>query len=231
MALAGAQQHVAWLVAAGLQASEDFFGGGAEVDAEVVDQLQPAVAVQLGVEGHFGVGGAALDQGAAGVVADAADDRGADAGGADHRVGFAAVFLQAFFQFVQGGAGQADDLFGLVEQLDAVQPHGVDDDEVAVVAVIGRGRATGQAGVGSLADDDGIGLDAGLQYLPVFEQGAGAHHRQGLSVTKAVTGAEAFGVGGVGQQVGLADDVADPVEKRMLCHGRSGQPAGRPAGR
>ena len=91
----------------------------AEVDAEVVDEFEFALFVDAGVERHFGVGGAAVDERAAGVVADAADDGGANAAGADDAVRFAADGGQFVFEFVEGGAGQGDGLRAVFDEADA----------------------------------------------------------------------------------------------------------------
>ena len=104
---------------AALDAGEDLLGVVAERQAEVVDEGDRAVRADLGVEAHLGIGGPALDQRAARVVADAAEHRGADAGGADHRMRLAAERAQRLLQRVEGGAGQADDLAAAVDQVDA----------------------------------------------------------------------------------------------------------------
>ena len=77
---AGVVLDVGGRVVAVLEAGEDFLGRRAELDAEVIDELEPAIGIDLRVERELGIGGSAADQRAAGIVADAADDRGADAG-------------------------------------------------------------------------------------------------------------------------------------------------------
>ena len=117
--LAAGGGDVGVCVVAALQAVQQAFRMLAEVDAEVVDEFEFAVFIDAGVERHFGVGGAAVDERAAGVVADAADDGGADAAGADDAVRFAADGGQFVFEFVEGGAGQGDGLRAVFDEADA----------------------------------------------------------------------------------------------------------------
>lgn len=79
-----------------VELAEDLFWRDAEIDSQVVHQRQLAVFVNTGKQGHLGIGGAALHQRAARVIADPTDHRGANAGGADHRVRFAAQRLKRF---------------------------------------------------------------------------------------------------------------------------------------
>ena len=59
---------------------------------------------------HLGIGRAAMDERAAGVVADTAKHRGADAGRPDHGVRIAPQWSERVFELVERGAGQADHL-------------------------------------------------------------------------------------------------------------------------
>ena len=68
------------LIVMALKISQDFFGRVAQIYAQMVDQLQFALFVDLGKQRHFCVSRAALHQCAAGVVAHAAQDGRADAG-------------------------------------------------------------------------------------------------------------------------------------------------------
>ncbi|EHM54844.1 hypothetical protein HMPREF9080_01073 [Cardiobacterium valvarum F0432] len=135
--LAACRLDVGVRVVAVLQAVEQGFGVAAEVKAEVVDEFKLAVFVQAGVGGHFGVGGAAMDERAAAVVADAADDGGADAGGADDAMRFAANGGEGVFKFVEGGTGQGDGLFAVFDEADAFQAARGDEDDRAVVIAVG----------------------------------------------------------------------------------------------
>ena len=100
-----------------MQPGQDILRAVAQFDPEVIDQSQAAIGLDLGVEGQLGVRGAATHQGTARVVANAAEHRGADAGGANHRMRLPAQRRQRLLQPVQGGAGQADGLLALVDQL------------------------------------------------------------------------------------------------------------------
>ena len=66
------------LIMMALKIGQDFFGRIAQIYAQMVDQLQFALFVDLGEQRHFCVGRAALHQCAAGVVAHAAQDGRAD---------------------------------------------------------------------------------------------------------------------------------------------------------
>ena len=66
------------LIVMALKISQDFFGRVAQIYAQMVDQLQFALFVDLGKQRHFCVSRAALHQCAAGVVAHAAQDGRAD---------------------------------------------------------------------------------------------------------------------------------------------------------
>ena len=61
-----------------LKIGQDFFGRVAQIYAQMVDQFQFALFVDLGEQRHFRVGRATLHQCAAGVVAHAAQDGCAD---------------------------------------------------------------------------------------------------------------------------------------------------------
>lgn len=63
-----------------VEAAKNLLRRRAEVDAEVVHRAELAVFIDLRIQRHFGVRRAALDQRAAGVVADPADHRCPDAG-------------------------------------------------------------------------------------------------------------------------------------------------------
>ncbi|MNT22908.1 hypothetical protein D3C72_1583100 [compost metagenome] len=90
-----------------LQTLQDLLGRIAQRDAQMVDQLQFALCINLRIQRQLGVGRATAHQRATGVVADAAQHRGADARRADHRVRLAAEGCQRLLQLVQRRAGQA----------------------------------------------------------------------------------------------------------------------------
>ena len=202
-------------IVAVLQAVEQGFGVAAEVKAEVVDEFEFAVFVQAGVGGHFGVGGAAMEERAAAVVADAANDGGANAGGTDDAMRFAANGGKGVFEFVEGGAGQGDGLFAVFDEADAFQAARGDEDDRAVVVAVGGGTA-GEAGVACLHDDDEVVRDAGFGDLPELVEGLWLD--DGKHVAFAV--ADAFAVGRgfcrVGDGVAFANDGAEVSEGRMV---------------
>ncbi|MNY53385.1 hypothetical protein D3C86_1891370 [compost metagenome] len=78
--VAAVMQHIAVFDPLIVQLAEDLFRGHAKVDAQMVHQLQLAALIDAGEQGHFGVCRAALHQRTAGVIADPANHRGADAG-------------------------------------------------------------------------------------------------------------------------------------------------------
>ena len=67
------------LIVMTLQVGQNFFGRVAQIYAQMVDQLQLALFVNLGEQRHFRIGRTALHQCAAGVVAHATQDGRADA--------------------------------------------------------------------------------------------------------------------------------------------------------
>ena len=67
----------------------------------MIDQFQRTVGVQLRENGKFGVAGAALQQRAARIIADPANNRGAYTGRADNRMRLPAQRLQQLLQGVK----------------------------------------------------------------------------------------------------------------------------------
>ena len=144
----------------------------------MIDERDGAVGTDLGVEAHLGIGRPALDQSPAGIVADAAQNRGAYAGGADYRMGLAPERAQALLQLIQRGAGQAAHLLAAVDQVDALEAHDADQHDLAVVILAPGGRAAGQPCVGGLEDHRAPGLDGDVQHPPHLDQRAGTNDRR-----------------------------------------------------
>ncbi len=117
---------------------------------------------------------------------------------------FSSQRFQQQFKLVQGRAGQADDLFVVVDGLDDVHPHGVHNHDVAVVIVAVGGRAAGQSGIRRLRNHNHVRFDAGLQNFPHFQNASRAHHRQRLAFAETVALAVLFGFRGVGDDVFFA---------------------------
>ena len=187
-----------------LQPVQDVCGVGAEVDAQMVHQLDLPVLVNPCEDRLLGVGRALADLTATGVVRDAADDARPDRGRADHRVRFAPVRGELVLQREERGAGQADRLAGVVQEVDLVDPQRRDDDDVAVVVLVTGPGAAGEPGVGGLGDDDQVMVDAHLQGAPHVHQRARPQHGEHLSGAEAV----ARGVRGRGARRG--EDVPAP---------------------
>ena len=211
--------HLLRRVVAVLQAGEDLLGAVAQLDPQVIDQLQRAVILHLRVERQFGIGRAAAYQGAAGVVADAAEHRGADAGRADHRMRLAIQRRQRLLQAIQGGAGQTDYLLAIVDQLHAGDAQGADQHDLTVVVFAIGGRASGQAGIGRLHDDDAIGRHRGLQDAPLLQQRAGAHHRQDIALAGAMALAKAPCRLFIGQHMAGSNDLAHLRQQGVAAQG------------
>ncbi|KAF1050639.1 MAG: hypothetical protein GAK34_01791 [Delftia tsuruhatensis] len=215
-------------VVAVLQPREDFLGRAAQGDAQVVDEFQRAVAADARVQRQFGIGRAAPHQGAARVVADAAQHRGADARRADHRMRLAPQRRQRLLQPVQRGAGQADHLGAAANDLHAGDAQGVDEHDLAVVVrAVGRGAAR-QARVGGLHDDDTPGRHGGLHHLPLLQQRRGPHHGQHRALARAVALAEAARGLVVGEHMGRAHGLAQLLQQGFaghLGHGGDGRRA------
>ncbi len=199
------------------------FGIVAERDAEMIDQAEPPVPIDPGIERQFGVGRPAPHQRAARIVADAADHRGADARRSDHRMRFAPQRTQLRLELVQCRAGQAYRLPPVADQMDSRQPAQADDDHGPVIAAIG-GRSAGQAGIGGLGDHDHAGRHAGLQDPPLFDQAAGLDHCEHRPLAKAEALAKAPRRPVARQQVAAADDPAQRLDqfgrvRRRGCDG------------
>ena len=142
--------HVFVLHAIVVKLAEDLLWRHAEIDAQMVHQRQLAVFVNTGKQRHLGVGRPALHQRAAGVVADPTDHRGANTGGANHRVRLAAQRLKRFFQGVERRAGEREHLLAFIQQVQLVEAQGADNHDIAIVIVAVRRGAFGQAGIGGL---------------------------------------------------------------------------------
>jgi hypothetical protein len=111
-----------------------------------------------------------MDQRAARVVADATKDGCADAGGANDGVGVAAERLQGILKLVEGGAGEADNLAALLEQMNFGKAERIDDDDRTVVVLAVGCRTTGQPRIRSLHDDDCFSGGASVQNAPHLDK-------------------------------------------------------------
>ena len=76
--------NVFFLIMETLQIGQNFFRGFAQINTQMVDQLQFALFVDLRKQGHFRISRATLYQSTAGVITYAAQYGCADTGRADH---------------------------------------------------------------------------------------------------------------------------------------------------
>ncbi|WP_428672073.1 hypothetical protein [Reyranella sp.] len=124
--------------------------------------------------------------------------------------------LQSLFEVKQGPAGQANNLHSIVDQVQAGDAHGVDQDDASIVVVaIGR-RTTGHPGGGRLHDDDLVGADAGPQDAPLLDKRAGPYHRNDRTAAKADARAKAASRLRAGQDMRPADDGLEFPDERGL---------------
>ncbi len=205
------RRDVAFVELAPLDAGEDLLGRARQRQSQVIDHPQFAVGVELPVERHLRVGRAAPNERPAAVVADAADDRRADARRADHRVRLTAERLEQFLELVERRSGKAHDLPTVANEVDAAEPHGVDDDDAAVIIVAVRGRSAGQPGVRGLHDDALARREARLHRAPLLDERSRPDDCDHRARAEAISVAEAARRRLAGKQVGPADD---PAQRR-----------------
>ncbi len=181
----------------------------------MVDEFQPPLRVDPREERELRVGRAALDQRAARIVAHAPGHRGADAARADDGMRLAADRAKAPLEVLQGGAGQADDLVPVPDQVDAGHAQRADDHDRPVVAVAERRRSPGQSRIGRLQDDGDVVIDARLQHPPLLEERARLHGRGDLALAVAVAGTEPPRSAPADMDVTGADDLGEPRDEDL----------------
>ena len=76
-------RHIGIGETAAFECFQDRFRVVAEADAEMVDEVEIVGLIDAREQGELGEGRPAMDEGATGIVAYAAEHRGADAGGAN----------------------------------------------------------------------------------------------------------------------------------------------------
>jgi hypothetical protein len=193
---------------AGVEPRQDRVRIVAEGDAQMIDQGQAAIRLHGGEQGELRIGGAAPDQRSPRIVADAADDRRAEAGRSDHRMRFPPIGAQRLFELVQRRTRQAHHLLAAPDHAQPGQPGGADDDQAARIIVAVGCRAAGQPGVRRLHDDRDIGGHAGLRDAPQLHQRGRLHDRDRRSVAGPVSLAEPRRGARTSEQVAPADDGA-----------------------
>jgi len=107
-----------------------------------------------------------MDQRPTGVVADAAEYRGADARRPDDGMRVPPDWVQRVFKLEQGRAWQADDLLPVPNQVDLGNAESADDDDLAVVGVSVWSRAAREPRVRRLHEDYLARLGTGSQAPP-----------------------------------------------------------------
>ena len=123
---------------------------------------------------------------------------------------------QLRFELVQRCTGVTDDLRAAVDEIDAVNAQGVDDDNGAIIVIaIGRGTA-GQAGVGRLANDYHIGQMAGFDHFPLLDHIRRQDDRQCIAATKAKTGSVFVCFRRVGDEVFGTDNGVETIDQRLV---------------
>ena len=198
------------------QSIQDVFGVIPEGDPQVIDQLDFPAFVDTGEERQASECGTALDKRASGIVADAAHNRRANAGRAYDRMGFSPQGAQKAFELAQCRSGQADDLAAILDQMHRRDPQRADDDDVPVVVVAVGGRASREARICSLHQDDLAGGGARLQHSPLLNQGARAGDGQDLAAAKAVAPSERRGASGSRQHMLAANDCPQRCEEAAV---------------
>ena len=168
-----AHEHVLWFVA--------------ERQTKMIDERDRAVGSDLGVETQLGIGGPTLNQGPARIVADAAQHRGANAGGADDRVRLSSQRTQVLLQRVERGARKADDLPAVLEEVHAFEAHNADQDNWTIVVAAPRGRAACQAGIRRLENHRASSLDGAIQHAPHLDKRSRTNHCRNSTSAAAET--------------------------------------------
>ncbi len=193
--------HVALLPALIIQPPEDLFRRVAQIDSQMVNQLEFTAGVHLRKQRHLTVGRSAFDQRAAGVVTDPAQHRRTDTGGANDRMRLAPERFERFFQLIERAAGKREDLFAAINQLQPVETQGADDHHRTIVIVAAGGGTLRQAGICRLHQDNGVRADQRLQDPPEFKQRPRKDHRQRIARAGAKAGPVARGLLRVSQQM------------------------------
>ena len=100
MAFAGIAGDVFLLVMMALQIGEHFFRRVTQINAQMIDQLELAVFVNLGKQRHFGISRPALYQSTTGIIAHPAEYGSADTRRTDYRMRLAPQRFEQLFQLV-----------------------------------------------------------------------------------------------------------------------------------
>ena len=136
----------------------------------MIDELDIAIAIDPREYRHLGKSRSTADQRAAGIVANATENRCADTRGSDYGMRITAERLQRILQLEERCARMADDLPAFVDQADRRQAQRIHDYDITIIVGTIRGRATRKAGVGGLHDDDLVCRRADLEHPPLLDE-------------------------------------------------------------
>jgi hypothetical protein len=136
----------------------------------MIDELDIAAVIDPREDRHLRKSRSTADQRATGIVANAAEDRGADTRGSDYGMRITAERLQRLLQLEKRGARVADHLPAFINQADLRQAQRTHDYDIAIIVRTIRGRATRKASVGGLHDDDLVCRRAGLDDPPLLDE-------------------------------------------------------------
>src|SRR5580704_2726654 len=113
---------------------------------------------------------------------------------------------QGILKLKEGRARQTHDLLPPVDEMDAVNTHGVDQNDATVVIAAIRRRPTRQARVRSLHDHNLVAGNTGFQHSPLFDETTRANHRNHWTMSETKAGAKPSRATGTGQDVGVPDN-------------------------
>ncbi len=125
------------------------------------------------------------------------------------------VRRQLFLQTEQGASWKPDDLLSVIDDVYGIDPHRVDDDDLAIVVVATGSRSACQARVGGLHHDDDVMLHAGDQRFPQLRQSPGLDDRDGRAGSESPAGAVRGLSVRVGDQIPLAHGRTQIGNKRI----------------
>jgi hypothetical protein len=100
----------------------------------------------------------------------------------------------------------ADNLASFIDQADFGDAEGANDNDVAIIITPVRRRASSQAGIGCLHDNDLVRRDTGLEHSPLLAKVAGPNYRQDWPISKSEAPTVAEGSTGLSQHVAGTDD-------------------------
>src|SRR5262249_55807205 len=179
----------------------------------MVDELNLAFAVEAREECQLCIDRSSMYQRPPRVVADTAEYRGTKTRRADDGVRFAPQWFQRVLKLEEGGAGMADHLPSFVDQADPCQALRTHDDDLAIIIATVGGRATREAGIGSLHYDDLVRLRAGLQHSPLLNEAARPNNGERRPISESEPRSVTARAFRVRQYVSTTDDRPQLVEE------------------